>query len=123
MNWIISKKKDDFIGKRSLKTISELENRKQLVGILTDDPKQIIPEGAHAVEEKNTNPPVRMLGHITSSYFSPNCNRSIALALIKGGRSKIGKRLFFPLLNKKVISGKIVEPIFFDPKGDRLDGV
>ena len=64
-----------------------------------------------------------MLGHITSSYFSPNCNRSIALALIKGGRSKIGKRLFFPLLNKKVISGKIVEPIFFDPKGDRLDGV
>ena len=123
MNWIISKRKEDFIGKRSLKTISKLKNRKQLVGILTDDPKKIIPEGAHAVEEKNVNPPVKMLGHITSSYFSPNCNRSIALALIKGGHSKMGKKVFFPLLNKEVISGKIVEPVFFDPKGDRINGI
>jgi len=37
---------------------------------------------------------VPMLGHVTSSYFSPNLNRSIALALVKGGRRRVGDRLW-----------------------------
>ena len=27
-----------------------------------------------------------MLGHVTSSYFSPNLNKSIALAVMKSGK-------------------------------------
>ena len=27
-----------------------------------------------------------MLGHVTSSYYSPNLNKSIALAIIKNGK-------------------------------------
>ena len=123
MKWIISKKKNDFIGKRSLSITSSSKDRKQLVGLLTEDPKTIIPEGAHAVENIREKIPANMLGHVTSSYFSPNCNRSIALALIKNGHSRFGETLHFPLLNKKVISAKIVKPIFFDPKGEKLNGL
>ena len=77
MDWIISKNKKDFIGKRSLKISSTIKNRKELVGILTDNSEQIIPEGAHSIEDVKSSPPVEMLGHVTSSYYSPNCIRSM----------------------------------------------
>jgi len=48
------------------------ENRKQLVGLLTSDPKEILEEGAQIVEEVKSKPPMDMLGHVTSSYYSPN---------------------------------------------------
>ena len=123
MDWIISKKKKDFIGKRSLKITSTIKNRKELVGILTENSEQIIPEGAHAIQSKKSSLPVKMIGHVTSSYYSPNCKRSIALALIKGGRSKIGQKVFFPTLGGDTITGKLVKPNFFDPNGDRLNGI
>ena len=68
MNWIISNKKKDFIGKKSLSITSSLKNRKQLVGLLTNDPNKVLPEGAHAVKNINKRPPFEMLGHVTSSY-------------------------------------------------------
>ena len=123
MNWIISNKKKDFIGKKSLSITSSLKNRKQLVGLLTNDPNKVLPEGAHAVKNINKRPPFEMLGHVTSSYYSPNCKRSIALALIKNGHSMYGEELFFPLLNNDVISAKVVKPVFFDPKGEKLNGI
>tara|TARA_B100000029_G_C17453117_1_gene915708 strand:- start:359 stop:1237 length:879 start_codon:yes stop_codon:yes gene_type:complete len=123
MGWIVSKSKHDFIGKRSLERSSMVqENRKQLVGLLSEDPKEIIPEGAHATPNPKQNN-IDILGHVTSSYYSPNCRRSIAMALIKGGRKLIGEDLWLPLLNGKVIKAKVVEPIFFDPNGVRKDGI
>ena len=72
MDWIVSKKKYDFIGKRSLyRSDTMREDRKQLVGLLTDDPKVVLEEGAQIVSELNKNP-VEMLGHVTSSYFFSN---------------------------------------------------
>ena len=123
MSWIVSKKKKDFIGKKSLSITSLSKNRKQLVGLLTENPNKVLPEGAHAVKNIKQGPPFEMLGHVTSSYFSPNCKRSIALALIKNGHSMYGKNLYFPLLNKEIISAKIVKPVFFDPEGERQNGI
>ena len=81
MDWIIGKKKFDFIGKRSLYRSDTIrEDRKQLVGLLTEDPKEVLEEGAQLVENINKKP-IEMLGHVTSSYFSPNLNKSIALRL------------------------------------------
>lgn len=37
-----------------------------------------------------------MLGHVTSSYRSAALGRTFALALIKGGRDRIGERLYAP---------------------------
>jgi sarcosine oxidase subunit alpha len=90
------KKSGDFIGRRSLSRSDTVrEDRKQLVGLLTDDPGFVLMEGAHVIAtEAESAPPVPMLGHVTSSYFSPNLNRSIAMALVKGGASRRGQRLF-----------------------------
>ena len=55
MNWIVSKKKYDFIGKRALSRSDTIkENRKQLVGILTKDPNEILEEGVQLVEKETT---------------------------------------------------------------------
>ncbi len=122
MDWIVSKKKD-FVGKRSL-TRSDMAkpDRKQLVGILTDDPETVLPEGAHLVERVEPKPPMTMLGHISSSYYSPNVGRSIALALVKGGLAKKGQKLTAPLLDGRKVRCTIVDPVFFDPEGERLRG-
>ena len=93
MDWVVSKKKYDFIGKRSLyRSDTMREDRKQLVGLITDNPKEVLEEGAQIVSELNQSP-VEMLGHVTSSYYSPNLNKSIALAVVKGGKNMLGKKM------------------------------
>ncbi|WP_193188516.1 sarcosine oxidase subunit alpha [Nisaea sediminum] len=122
MDWIVSKQKPDFIGKRSLERASmAAEDRKQLVGLLTEDPNIVLPEGGHVVEHLKPQPPMDMLGHVTSSYYSPNCGRSIAMALIKGGHKRHGQTLHVPL-EDKLVKVTVTEPRFFDLEGKRIDG-
>jgi sarcosine oxidase subunit alpha len=123
MGWIVSKVKPDFIGKRALARASmENDDRKQLVGLRTTDSQRVIPEGAHAVIDPNQPMPMDMLGQVTSSYFSPNVGASIAMAMLKGGHSMIGSKVFFPMLDGDVIEAEIVLPMFFDEKGERING-
>ena len=120
MDWIVSKKKYDFIGKRSLyRSDTMREDRKQLVGLLTDNSKEVLEEGAQIVSELNQSP-VEMLGHVTSSYYSPNLNKSIALAVVKGGKEMIGKKLFIPM-EEGPIKVTVVNPVFFDKENKRLN--
>ena len=119
MNWIVSKKKYDFIGKRALyRSDTVRKDRKQLVGIFTNDPNEVLEEGAQLVESETTLP-MQMVGHITSSYYSPNLGRSFALALVKGGLKKKGKKLFVPM-PYKTIKVEITNSVFIDPSNKRL---
>ena len=69
MDWIVSKKKYDFIGKRSLyRSDTMREDRKQLVGLLTDNPKEVLEEGAQIVSKLNQKP-VEMLGSCNLKLF------------------------------------------------------
>ena len=122
MDWIVSKKKDEFIGKRGLAR-PDLQDpmRKQLVGLETEDPNEVLPEGTHVVERVESAPPMKMLGHVTSSFYSPNCKRSIAMAIIKGGHSRMGETLYVPMQGKTV-KVKVRDTIFFDAEGSRRDG-
>ncbi len=120
MDWIVSKKKYDFIGKRSLYRSDTIrEDRKQLVGILTEDPKVVLEEGAQIVADTSKKP-IEMLGHITSSYFSPNLNKSIALGVVKGGKNMLGKKLFIPMENK-IINVEVADPVFLDKENKKLN--
>jgi sarcosine oxidase subunit alpha len=122
MDWIVSKTKD-FVGKRSLTRSDMLKpDRKQLVGLLTEDPKTVLPEGAQLVEKVSDKRPLPMEGHISSSYFSPNLGHSIALGLVKGGLSRKGEQLFSPQADGSVIACRLVDPCFLDPEGERLRG-
>jgi len=120
MDWIVSKKKYDFIGKRSLyRSDTMREDRKQLVGLVTDNPSEVLEEGAQIVANINTTP-VEMLGHVTSSYYSPNLNKSIALAVVRGGKNMMGQKLFIAMENKN-INVTIVDPVFLDKENVRLN--
>jgi sarcosine oxidase subunit alpha len=120
MDWIVSKKKYDFIGKRSLyRSDTMRKDRKQLVGLVTDDPSEVLEEGAQIVANTNSKP-VEMLGHVTSSYYSPNLNKSIALAVVKNGKNMIDQKLFIPMENKN-INVTVVDPVFFDKENVRLN--
>jgi sarcosine oxidase subunit alpha len=63
-----------------------------------------------------------MIGHVTSSYRSATLGRSIAMALIKGGRSRMGASVHLPLLDGRVLAATITSPVFYDPEGKRRDG-
>src|SRR5258705_326426 len=65
--------------------------------------------------------PIRSLGHVTSSYWSPSYGRSIALALVAAGRSLIGERLFATTPGGFAKVG-VCNPVFFDRTGARVNG-
>ena len=121
MDWIVSKKKYDFVGKRSLyRSDTMKEGRKQMVGLLTTDPNEVLEEGAQIVAEVKKKPPMDMVGHVTSSYYSPNLNKSIALAVVRSGKTMLGKKLFVPMENK-TINVTVENPVFFDKENKRLN--
>ncbi len=121
MSWAIGHKKPfNFIGRRSWAREDSLrEDRKQLVGLMTHDPGLVLPEGAQAVLDPKPKPPMAMVGHVTSSYYSATLGRSIALALIKGGHHRSGETLHFPLADGRTPSAEICSPVFYDPEGSR----
>ncbi len=120
MDWIVSKKKYDFIGKRSLYRSDTIrEDRKQLVGLLTDNPDEVLEEGAQIVGDIKKSP-IEMLGHVTSSYFSPNLRKSIALGVVKGGKNMMGQKLTIPM-EKKNINVTVSDPVFLDKENKKLN--
>jgi len=122
LTWAIGKTKRDFVGKRSL-TLPALvaTGRKQLVGLLTDDPRTVLEDGAQIVDDPKQSVPMRVLGHVTSSYMSATLGRSIALALLENGRARMDQHLFAPMADR-AIGVRVVSPMFYDPQGARLHG-
>ncbi|MET8565985.1 sarcosine oxidase subunit alpha family protein [Streptomyces flaveolus] len=123
MSWAVSKKKPDFIGKRSYARADTVRpDRKHLVGLLPEDPADLLPEGAQLVADSVLPaPPVPMLGHVTSSYRSAALGRAFALALVKGGRDRIGERLYAPV-GDRLVPVTVASPVLYDPEGARRDG-
>jgi sarcosine oxidase subunit alpha len=118
--WAIGKNKEDFVGKRSLMRPSmSSADRKQLVGLATRDPKVVLEEGAQIAAEASQRPPFRPVGHVTSSYYSPVLERSIALAMISGGRSRVGHTLYVSMPDGD-IPVQVTKPVFYDPEGSKL---
>ena len=109
-----------FVGKRSLeRSDSVRENRKQLVGLKTIEGAQVLTEGAQVVFDAQQKIPMSMQGHVTSSYFSSNLGHSIALAVVKGGHSRMGQVVYCPMADGRIIAAEIVDSVFYDAKGER----
>ncbi|MCW6534151.1 glycine cleavage T C-terminal barrel domain-containing protein [Sphingomonas lycopersici] len=121
MDWAVGKKKPDFVGKRSMMRPDIVASgRKQLVGLLTEDPNEVLEEGAQIVADPNQPVPMTMLGHVTSSYWSATLGRSIALALVRDGRARTGETLHVPMPGKTIRA--VVGPtVFYDAEGSRLN--
>ncbi len=122
LDWAIGKKKQDFVGIRGLmRPDLERSGRKQLVGLKVRDPSIMLEEGAQIVADPKQAIPMRMIGHVTSSYWSQNCGRGIALAMVEDGRARMGDTLYVPM-SDRTIEVEICSPVFVDEKGERLHG-
>ncbi|MEX0983798.1 MAG: 2Fe-2S iron-sulfur cluster-binding protein [Actinomycetota bacterium] len=123
MGWIVNTGKGDFIGKRSLVRSDTLRpGRKQLVGLLPDDPSLHLREGTQVVATADLPaPPVPMLGHVTSSYRSPALGRSFALAMLADGRALHGSTVH-AVVGGATAPCRVAEPVFVDREGARRDG-
>jgi sarcosine oxidase subunit alpha len=118
----VNPSKGDFVGRRSLGRADLVRpDRKQLVGLLPEDPDDLLPEGAQLTLEPSDASPIPMAGHVTSSYRSATLGRTIALGLVEAGRSRHGATIQAPLPDRTV-AATITASTFFDPEGGRRDG-
>ena len=121
LSWAISKTKPDFLGKGALRRAAMSDpQRRQLVGLLTQDPGIVLPEGAQVMAAAGLLPPSRPLGFVSSAYSSPTLGRSIALALVAGGRARLGETLYVRLAAGEV-AVQVSSSVFHDVKGERLN--
>ncbi|MFC6687183.1 sarcosine oxidase subunit alpha family protein [Jhaorihella thermophila] len=120
LHWAISKKKDDYLGKRAQQRSHMTDpNRWKLVGLETLD-GSVLPDGAYAVAEGvNENGQRNVQGRVTSTYFSPTLGRGIAMGLVLHGPDRMGEVLEFPGTDGKAFKAKIVSPVFYDKDGEK----
>jgi sarcosine oxidase subunit alpha len=57
---------------------------------------------------------------VTSAYRSTTLGRSIALALVAGGRARLGQTLYVARPGGAV-AVEVTSTVFYDPKGARLN--
>lgn len=111
------KKQADFVGKRSLLRPENVRaDRLQLVGLVGAD--DVLVPGAHlrldGTHEGSD-------GWVTSAALSPTLGTRIALALLRGGRSRVGQSVAVLDLGRTGRAQVVTTP-FYDPRGERLHG-
>ncbi|MEX6505064.1 sarcosine oxidase subunit alpha family protein [Jiella sp. M17.18] len=121
LSGLVSKVKPDFVGKRSLARPDMVApGRKQLVGLLTKNPDEVLDEGAQVVETPDQPVPMAMIGHVTSSYRSANCGRSIAMAMVANGRARMGEILYVTTPTG-FTEAVVASSVFLQPEGAKAD--
>jgi sarcosine oxidase subunit alpha len=111
----VSKKKSDFIGKRSLSMSDKVHpGRLQLVGAecLTSD---ALPIGCHFRRAQGASE-----GYVTSAGFSPVLGKGVALAMVSAGRARMGEVFDVYANGPTGLKAKIVPLCAYDPEGTRL---
>ncbi|MBO9471926.1 sarcosine oxidase subunit alpha family protein [Shimia sp. R10_1] len=120
MQWAISKKKEDFLGKRAqARDHMASEDRWKLAGFETLD-GSVIPDGAYIVADgSNANNQRNVQGRVTSTYYSPTLDRGIAMGLIHGGMKRLGDVVAFNKVDGGTVEAKVIDPVFYDKDGEK----
>ncbi|MCB1407209.1 MAG: sarcosine oxidase subunit alpha family protein, partial [Rhodobacteraceae bacterium] len=120
LNWAISKKKEDFLGKRGMERSNMVSpDRWKLVGLETLD-RSVLEDGALApLSRKNANGQRMTQGRVTSSYYSPTLDRGIALALVHRGPDRMGEEIDIQGRADSIVKARIVDPVFYDKDGEK----
>ncbi|MGR3485983.1 MAG: sarcosine oxidase subunit alpha family protein [Paracoccaceae bacterium] len=123
LDWALSKKKDDYLGKRAhARSHMADPDRWRLVGLQTLD-GSVLEDGALALAEgTNALGQRRTQGRVTSTYHSPTLGRGIAMALVHRGTDRLGEVLRVTRIGKDPVEARIVDPVLYDPDGERLNG-
>jgi sarcosine oxidase subunit alpha len=120
LDWAIAKDKPDYIGKRAQQRAHMASpERWKLVGLETID-GSVLPDGALALAPGlNANGQRNTQGRVTSSYYSPNLRRGIALGLVRHGPERMGEVLEFALAAGGKTRVRICSPVFYDKSGEK----
>jgi sarcosine oxidase, subunit alpha len=120
LHWAISKKKDDYLGKRAQERSHMTDpDRWKLVGLETVN-GSVLPDGAYAVADgKNANGQRNVQGRVTSTYYSPTLDKGIAMGLVLNGPDRMGEEIDFPGTDGTTYRARIVDPVFFDKQGEK----
>jgi sarcosine oxidase subunit alpha len=117
MGWAMSRKKPDFLGKRAVQIRrAGTTHRRELVGLLTEDPQRLVIEGAPLTPGGRRE---ASEGFVSACVFSVVHQRSIALGLLADGRQRMGETVYVRMKDD-VVPARVVEPCFYDPKGQRM---
>jgi sarcosine oxidase, subunit alpha len=117
---VIGKKSGDFVGRRSLLRPNDArQDRRQLVGLEPLNPTDSLVAGAHLIHQAGGRR--RSEGFVTSACRSPTLNRFIALGLLERGFGRRGETVTM-FNNGHSLKARVVEPVFYDPDGERLNG-
>ena len=111
------RKAGGYVGAQALgRPALSAPDRLQLVGL---EAPQAIPEGAMLVAETGA----RVEGHVTSAAGRVLGNGGIALALLSGGRGRLGARLIATSPTRgRDVAVTVTAPLFYDPEGARYRG-
>ena len=122
LGWAISKKKEDYLGKRAQERSHMVDpDRWKLVGLETVD-GSVIPDGAYAVGDGyNANGQRLTQGRVTSTYYSPTLGRGIAMGLVHRGPDRMGELIEFPKVDGTSVKARIVDQVFYDKAGEKQD--
>jgi len=120
LDWAISKKKDDFLGKRAQERSHMTDpTRWKLVGLKTED-GSVLPDGSYAVAPgTNANGQRNVQGRVTSTYYSPNLGHGIAMGLVLNGPDRMGEVIEFNRTDGTTVPTRIVDPVFYDKDGEK----
>jgi sarcosine oxidase subunit alpha len=120
MGWVVADDKTDFIGKRS--TMRDLNiggPRPEIVGLLPTEKDFVPSKGSPIIDTDTADEAQRMIGMVTIGFHSPNLNRSIALAQLRDGRSRMGDTVTL-FTKKRLATAQVCNPVFIDPDGERM---
>ncbi len=123
LDWAISKKKPDYLGKRAQeRSFMASPNRWRLVGLEALD-GSVLPDGAYVLAPgENANGQRNTQGRVTSTYFSPTLGRGIAMALVERGPQRMGETVQVARKGAEPVAARIVDPVLIDKAGERLNG-
>lgn len=118
------KREGDFIGRALAQRPALVDpERPALVGLKPLSASDALRAGAHVLPTGVEIGIEVDLGYITSACHSPTLGTAIALALIKGGRNRVGEkvRAYDPVRGGDALC-QVVHPVFVDPEGTRARG-
>jgi sarcosine oxidase subunit alpha len=120
LDWAISKKKTDYLGKRGQeRTFLASPDRWKLVGFDTLD-GSVVPDGAYIIADGvNGNGQRNVQGRVTSTYYSPTLKRGIAMGLLKHGPSRMGEIVEFNTAAGGTVKARVRDTMFFDKDGEK----
>lgn len=123
MAGMLSKKKA-FIGQAMAARPGLVDpDRMQMVGLKPIGAVKELSAGAHLFNPEDPVERIYDQGYVTSAGFSPLMGHMIALGFLQRGANRIGDeiRLVDHMRGLDTLC-EVVEPVFFDPEGDRTRG-